>query len=104
MVQSQNRRTERVQINERTHHWTGREDTCMVCELGVRESVVHVMLEYNRYEEKLPVLRENIKKYNRNEGRRDEQRRPNGCNFGLSGRKARGDESGKEFFGEYREG
>ena len=49
-------RTDSLEVNGRTHHWEGREDTCRVCELGVRES-----MEYDsRYEKERTCLRESI--------------------------------------------
>ena len=52
-------RTDSLEINGRAHHWEEREDTCRVCELGVRESVEHVVLECSRCEERT-CLRESI--------------------------------------------
>ena len=44
----------------KTHHWSGIDDTCRVCELGAKESVEHVVLECSRYEEETACLMENI--------------------------------------------
>ena len=38
-------RTDSLEINGRTHHWTGGEDLCRVCDLGVRELLEHVVME-----------------------------------------------------------
>ena len=52
-------RADSLEINGRTNHWTGREDTCRVCDLVVRELVEHVVLECSRHKESA-CLRENI--------------------------------------------
>ena len=53
-------RTDSLEINGRTRHWTGGEDVCGVCNLGVRESLEHVVMECSLYEKERISLRESI--------------------------------------------
>ena len=70
MVQSQN-----GYLGDKWENSTlGGERTCRVCELRVRDSVEHVVLKCNRYEEERAYLRESTYgKYNQNKGRGDGQ-------------------------------